>query len=67
MATRKKASPSEQVILSISRTEATELLATLQQAEKLVNVVKQQQTQNFLGGLIKKIKKAVGKPIKSAK
>jgi hypothetical protein len=68
MAIRRKNAPaSDEVTLVVSRREATELLALLQHAEGLVNTVKPQQTQNFLGGLIKKVKRAAGKSVKSAK
>ena len=64
MATRKKAPPAEQVTLIVSRTEATGLLAVWEQAAGLVNVVKPRQAQNFLGALIKKVKRVVGKSVK---
>jgi hypothetical protein len=66
MATKKKTLVSEHTTLILSRTEMTQLLAILKQAEGLVNIVEPQQTQNFLGGLIKKVKRASGTRIKSA-
>lgn len=66
MATKKKTPVSAHTTLILSRTETTQLLAILKQAEGLVGVIEPQQTQNFLGGLIKKLKRASGTPIKSA-
>jgi hypothetical protein len=63
MATAKKPRVSKDTILTLTPKEVTNLLAILNKAEELVNV-SQPQAQSFLGGLIKKIKRASGGPVK---
>ena len=59
MATKKIIS--EEVTITLRRSEAAELLAVLRHAEGVVSMLKPRPKQHFLGGLIKKVTKAVGK------
>jgi hypothetical protein len=63
MPTPKKARISQHTTLTLSPREVSNLLNILNKAEELVNVTTPQ-AQSFLGGLIKKIKRASGGPIK---
>ena len=47
--------------MTFRRTEAAELLAVLRHAEGVVSMLKPKPKQHFLGALIKKVTKAVGK------
>lgn len=49
------------VTLSLSRDEAVQLLEILKHVEALANLVNPKPAQRFLGGLLKKVARVVGK------
>jgi hypothetical protein len=63
MATGKKTAVSQNTTLTLSPKEVTNLLAILNKAEELI-IPSEPQAQSFLGGLIKKIKRAARGPVK---
>ena len=63
MATAKETRVSQHTTLTLSRKEVTTLLNVLSKAEELASVTGPQ-AQSFLGGLIKKIKRASSGSIK---
>jgi hypothetical protein len=51
----------DDVTISLTRDEALQLLEILKRAEALANIINPKPSRRFLGGLLKKVAKAVGK------